>query len=339
MTNSEIVQQMFQAFARGDDKAFHEAANNYISEEKRKNHHVLARELERVLMRANGSAGFAPRQLDLVNYERVPHDKNRAADLVELREAEQDLEELILADDTRSALERVTEENRHSDRLRSHGLRPATKLLFYGPPGCGKTVAAEAFAKRLYFPFVLVRFDAVISSYLGDTAANLRQVFEFARRQPMVLFFDEFDAVGKRRDDADEHGELKRVVNSFLQMLDHFCGESVIIAATNHQGMLDTALWRRFDEIIAFERPDAAALEAVLRRNLRQQKLPARISLRAAAQELAETENCAHADAERVARDAIKAALLKQENSVSKSIFDEALSRTLERLKALKNFS
>ena len=338
MTNGEIILKMFQAFAKGDDKSFREAANDCIGEEKRKNHHVLARELERILMRANGSAGFASKLIEpwrLTNQS--PQDKNRSADLVEVREADQDLEELILLPGIYAELERICNENKRGEILRSHGIRPANKLLFYGPPGCGKTVTAEAIAKKLYLPLVLVRFDAVVSSYLGDTAANLRQVFEFARHQPMVLFFDEFDAIGKRRDDGSEHGELKRVVNSFLQMLDSFVGESLIIAATNHEGMLDPALWRRFDDIVAFARPDSVAIEKILHRNLRQRKLAPDINLQSAAKLLSKCQNSAHADAERVARDAIKATILQNDTVVSKANFEAALTRTLTRLSAVQN--
>ena len=336
MSNSQILQRMVGAFAKGDDAAFREAAIDTIEEEKRKNHHVLARELEKLLARANGSSGFGARSLDLVTRGNVglPQDKNRSVDLVEWIETERDFDELTLSPVTREALERIVEENRSGDVLRSHGLQPANKLLFYGPPGCGKTAAAEALATRLYFPLVLVRFDAVISSYLGDTAANLRQVFEFARRQPIVLFFDEFDAVGKRRDDGDEHGELKRVVNSFLQMLDLWRGESIVIAATNHEVMLDPALWRRFDEIVAFERPDADALEEVLRHNLRGQKFTSGVKVNEAALQLAEAPNRAHADAERVARDAIKSSILHRESPMGKATFRAALERTLARLNA-----
>lgn len=341
MSNGEILQKMIGAFVKGDDKAFREAALDSINEEKRKNHHVLARELEKTLARANGSAGFTSRSLDILPRSggSLPQDKNRVVDLVEVREADQEIEELVLSSTTHESLLRIIEENRKGELLRTHGMRPVNKLLFYGPPGCGKTTAAEAIAKKLYFPLVLVRFDAVISSYLGDTAANLRQVFEFARRQPMVLFFDEFDAVGKRRDDADEHGELKRVVNSFLQMLDSWSGESVVIAATNHEGMLDPALWRRFDEIVGFLRPDAILMEEVLLRKLRGQKLAPEVDLRAAAIRLSETQDSSHADAERVAYDAIKSAILKRESPLKQETFVDALERTVIRLAAVHNMS
>ena len=123
--------------------------------------------------------------------------------------------------------------------LCSHGVRSVGKMLFCGPPGCGKSIAAEAVAHAPYMPLATVRFDAVVSSYLGDTAANLRKVFDFPRTRPVVLVFDEFDAIGKHRTALDEHGELKRVVNSFLQLLDSFHADTLTIAATNHQELLE----------------------------------------------------------------------------------------------------
>ncbi len=152
----------------------------------------------------------------------LPRDKERGLSLVELRDPEWSINDLVLASDARELLGRVVEENRRSQLIRSYGLRPIRKVLFWGPPGCGKTIAAEAIAKELYLPLAVVRFDAVISSYLGETSANLRKVFDFARQRAMVVLFDEFDAIGKMREDRDEHGELKRVVNAFLQMMDGF---------------------------------------------------------------------------------------------------------------------
>src|SRR5262249_4991728 len=139
-----------------------------------------------------------------------------------------------------------------------------------GPPGCGKSVVAEGLAHDLYLPLATVRFDAVVSSYLGETGANLRKVFDFARGRPVVLLFDEFDAIGKHRTALDEHGELKRVVTSFLQLLDSFHAETLTIAATNHQGLLDPALWRRFDEILYFPPPNSEETESLLCRHFQQ---------------------------------------------------------------------
>ncbi|MHB1956694.1 MAG: AAA family ATPase, partial [Sulfobacillus sp.] len=155
------------------------------------------------------------------------------------------------------------------DVLSSYGLRPLNRLLFCGPPGCGKTLTAEVIALELSLELVIVRFDAVVSSFLGETAANLRKVFDFLSEGHFVALFDEFDAIGKERDDAAEHGELKRVVNSVLQMMDSYRGNSLFIAATNHERMLDRAVWRRFDEVLMFEKPTFEQIRALFLIKLR----------------------------------------------------------------------
>ena len=184
----------------------------------------------------------------------------------------------VLTPAVRAAINRVVNERRKAEVLRSHGVKPIGKLLFCGPPGCGKSVVAEALAHELYLPLATVRFDAVVSSYLGGNV-QLRKVFEFARTRPMVLLFDEFDAIGKHRTAMDEHGELKRIVNSFLQLLDSFHSETMTIAATNHQGLLDPALWRRFDDILFFDPPSESDISALLSRHFRQLPLAKPIRL------------------------------------------------------------
>ena len=237
----------------------------------------------------------------------LPRDKERGTVLVEVMEPKRTLDSLVLAENIRATLDGIVRENRQGDVLRSYGLRPASKILFCGPPGCGKTVAAESLAQALYLPLVLVRFDAIVSSYLGETAANLCKVFEFVRTRPMVALFDEFDAIGKSRTAEEEHGELKRVVNSFLQMLDRFRGETLLVAATNHQGLLDSALWRRFDEIVFFDRPDVGAIREVLVRNTLQVGLEQGVDIESLSRDLC---GMSHADIERVALDAAKASIL-----------------------------
>jgi SpoVK/Ycf46/Vps4 family AAA+-type ATPase len=189
-------------------------------------------------------------------------------------------------------------------------------------------MAAEALAKELYLPLVLVRFDAVISSYLGETAANLRRVFDFANSRPMVILFDEFDAIGKKRDDVEEHGELKRVVNAFLQMLDSFRGPAITIAATNHEKLLDSALWRRFDEVVMFQPPNEPEIAELLERYLRQIGTEG-VDLAASASTLL---GSSHADVKRVAEDAIKFCLLSDSRRVNEGLLNRAINLQKERL-------
>ncbi len=191
-------------------------------------------------------------------------------------------------------------------------------------------MAAEAVAKEVYLPLAVVRFDAVISSYLGETAANLRKVFEFARSRPMVMLFDEFDAIGKRRTDPDEHGEIKRVVNSFLQMLDGFHAETLTIAATNHQGLLDPALWRRFDEIVFFPLPTVSEIERLLIDRLKQVKVSPAVGLTAIARSLV---GRSHGDVERLAIEMIKRVILREREEIDLQITSEVLEEERTRTK------
>ena len=330
-TTGESIRKLLLAHYRGDEEAFRSAINEHISEERRKNHHVVARDLERLLGNFNITS-YSPDALTLlgVSSHNLPHDKERGLMLVEVSEAQRGLDTLILTEGVRESFRRIISENRQADLLRSHGLKPIGKVLLCGPPGCGKTVAAEAVAKELYLPLVLVRFDAIVSSFLGETAANLRKVFDFARTRPMVLLFDEFDAIGKKRTLEDEHGELKRVVNSFLQMLDAYRGEALIIAATNFQGLLDQALWRRFDDIIYFDKPTVAAIEELLIRSLRQTGIAPSIGLKHVAKCLV---GMSHADVERIANDAIKDAILENYSRIEPDVLESAVQRQLSRIR------
>lgn len=149
---------------------------------------------------------------------------------------------------------------KNADKLNYLGINVSNTLLLYGPPGCGKSKCAYLIAKKLNLPLVIARLDSIISSYLGTTAKNIRSLFEFVQKIPCVLFLDEFDAIAKARDDNNELGELKRVVNSLLQNVDSMSKDSLLLAATNHQQLLDSAVWRRFDYKLEIELPDKEAI-------------------------------------------------------------------------------
>jgi len=329
-TAAEAIRKLLLAHYKGDEAGVRAAARDFVEKERRLNHHVLADELERILLDANG---FPSSRKDLLSpllagNGNLPRDKERNALLIELIEPRRELDNLVLSPGVRQTLDRVVLERRRSDLLGSFGMRPAGKVLFCGPPGCGKSVAAEALARELYLPLATVRFDAVVSSYLGETAANLRKVFEFDRSRPMVLLFDEFDAIGKERTAVDEHGELKRVVNSFLQLLDGFHAETLTITATNHQGMLDPALWRRFDEIVLFPRPTRDEIKELFGMHFRQRPLDLSVVLEQVAVSI---EGFSHADVERVALDALKHTILEGQDRVGADVIRAAVDRQRDR--------
>lgn len=164
---------------------------------------------------------------------------------------------IILSKSIQDMLDDFQNTIKSKNKMMSLGLEFRTTLLLYGPPGCGKTSAARYLASELKLPLITARFDTLISSLLGNTAKNIHRIFEYAKKQPCILFLDEFDAIAKARDDSHEMGELKRVVNSLLQNIDDFSQEGILIAATNHADMLDTAVWRRFQTVIEMSEPGA----------------------------------------------------------------------------------
>ena len=203
-------------------------------------------------------------------------------------------------------------------------MKPAGKVIFFGPPGCGKTLAAEVVAFELDRPLAVVRLDALVSSFLGETAANLRKVFDFIAQHPFVVLFDEFDAIGKERDSGSDHGELRRVVNAVLQMMDSYEGSSLILAATNHEQILDSAIWRRFDESIEFPLPDENQLKAILHLKLRGIRRQFEIDDEEVLKDL---KGKSGADVERVIRRAAKRMILREQEFLTIKELKSALAR------------
>jgi SpoVK/Ycf46/Vps4 family AAA+-type ATPase len=185
--------------------------------------------------------------------------------IIEL-EARTRLEDLLLPLPVRESGRQLVEEHRRADVLRAHGYEPRHRILLSGPPGNGKTSYAEGIAEALGLPFFVVRYDALIGSYLGETNARLRRLFDYIRTQPSVLFFDEFDAIGKERGDTHETGEIKRVVSFLLMQLDQLPSYVIVVAASNHAELLDRAVWRRFQLRLGFPAPDRRHIEVFLDR-------------------------------------------------------------------------
>jgi SpoVK/Ycf46/Vps4 family AAA+-type ATPase len=330
MARSDLLKKLFRSYKGRNDPAFLDAAREIIDDERKKQHISLANELQRILDNGIGTSPATPDRA--LGFEPLPKDADRGAPLLEIRHPDRYLQDLVLADAQRAIVLRVIEEFRQWEVLEAHSLRPSHKLLFCGPPGCGKTVTAEVLSRELGVPLLVVRFDAVVSSLLGETAANLRKVFDYAARGVWVMLFDEFDAIGRSRDDATEHGELKRVINAFLQMLDRFSGRSLVVAATNFEQALDPALWRRFDEIVRFERPDRAQIEQLLAKNLARVHLAAGL-LRGAVERL---DGMSHAEVERVCLDVLRQAALRGGRAVGPEELELAVQRQEYRQQALQ---
>lgn len=232
-------------------------------------------------------------------------------------------EQLFFRPETQNALDRVVLEHRSCQQLAQGGLHPKRKLLFWGPPGCGKTAAARLLAVELGLPCGVVRLSSLITSYVGETASNVQKVFAVADSRPMVLLFDEADAVAKARGDRNDVGELRRVVNSLLQALDYFAPkESIVVLASNHSHTFDPAIWRRFDDVIEFPRPGQKEREAQLRFLTGGLRIHGELS--AAARKLTA---CSYADIERAVQEVAKTKLLTRASTTSiNEIVQECIS-------------
>lgn len=314
---------MFRAFHTRDELAFRRAAAEIIEEEKSKHHHALARDLQSLLAVGGSSIDTAA----TVILPDPPMDREGEWPLADLRHPERLIDDLVLNARLGDSLYGVSAEVKQWANLSSAGIPKRQKFLFTGPPGCGKTTAAEGVAAELGWPFLLVRLDAVVSSYLGETASNLRRIFEYANKAPLVVLFDEFDALGRSRSDTSEHGEMKRVVTSFLQMTDRYSGPSLILAATNHAELLDSALWRRFDEVLVFKLPTVHEIRRLLRIRLRSVK-HANLDIEAMASSL---RGLPHAAVEKFVWDARRNAILGGRSELSAVDIESALSAVRNR--------
>lgn len=309
----ELMKKLLASYGR--DEEFRAVAEQIIEEEEGKNNRVLARTLRRTLEHGPARSD-KPRPLaPLIPF---PH---AASDFVERVEPEHTKADLILSPRNTGVFAGLIQEYRRADDIRRHGLPVRSKLLFCGPPGCGKTLCAEVFAAELGLPLFVVKLDSLISSYLGETAGNVRKIFEFAQKQPCVLFLDEFDALARSRDDSGEHNELRRVVNSLLLFIDRIQPRGFLVAATNLDQSLDPAIWRRFDEVVWFDKPDRRMAERYLAMKFKNVGVAFEPTAMAAS-----VDGFSYAEIERVCIQAIKAAVIERRKTTTVHDFREAVS-------------
>ncbi|WP_207683056.1 AAA family ATPase [Desulfonema magnum] len=327
MTNSELIRQLFLSFNSKDNEAFVQAAREYIERERRKKHTIVAKELEKALYQTTSASESRRRFRQSLP---IPRDTEKGFPLLEIQYFEHDLDSLILSQETKARLERIIREFKDADILATYNLAYKKKVLLCGKPGTGKTFSAQIISSVLNIPLVYIRFDAIISSYLGETAGNLRKVFDFIENDTWIVLFDEFDIIAKNRDDSHEHGEIKRVVNNFLQMLDNFKGDSILFAATNHQNMLDSAIWRRFDAVIDYELPDEATRKHLFERYLRPIRRDQKIDISKAAKD---SQGLSPADIKMIAAEAMKTVIIDSRNTLSMNDLETEIKQFVRREK------
>ena len=258
MARADLLIDLVDAERRGDRARFRSVVEAVIADERAKSHHIVADRLAALLTPVNAAGGLEKRRRGDTT---VPSDG-----LVHEISPKRRLSDLTLAGPVVSAVRELVEEQRRADLLRSHNIEPIHRVLLAGPPGNGKTSLAEAVAAETMLPLFVARYEGIVSSFLGESAARLDAVFELARSRRCVLFFDEFDTVAKERADEHETGEIKRVVSTLLLQIDRLPAHVVVVVATNHSELLDRAAWRRFQLRLRIDAPTRAAATEFLSR-------------------------------------------------------------------------
>lgn len=257
MARADLILDLIKNSFAGNKYQFKKVVEAMIAEERSKQHLQLADKLQSELdaMLRSADKDLQSRNVTATAVSPVV---NNFLQEVPVRKS---FDDLVLPNDVKKIVSQLIEEQIRADLLRSYALEPRHKIMLAGKPGTGKTSLAEAIAERLMVPMYLVRYDALIGSYLGETAMRLRQLFDFASTRKCVLFFDEFDTIGKERGDSHELGEIKRVVSSLLLMTDSLPSYTVVIGASNHPELLDRAIWRRFQLKVELPMPDKADIK------------------------------------------------------------------------------
>lgn len=258
--SADHIKALVKSHSSGDDEGFYAVAMQVAAKAARQGHHKLAADLKQLVdaaRRHDAGTVVTP----------IARPRGELADLVVASFPKVRMRDLIVPDNLRSRLEQVIAEQRQRHALMEQGFNPTHRLLLEGPPGTGKTMTAAVLAHELDLPLLTIRLDSVFSKYMGETGSKLRTVFDAAAAQRAVYLFDEFDALGGDRAGNDV-GEARRILNSFLVFLEHAGAESLVIASTNHRAILDRALFRRFDMVITYARPDPDQAIAVLKARL-----------------------------------------------------------------------
>ncbi len=332
---AELLKRFFRAIASSDQRAIEKLTCLVIEDERRKGHKLLADQLENISKKSQNSKPTPSRKPEsfasetnpsvpdnLKSLSELPSSKRFNIPLVTVIPREKLRHHMVLPENIEKRFRRIEREYAARDRLAHYGLCYRQKILLYGSPGCGKTLGAERLAWNTGLPLIKVRFDAMVSSFLGETASNLRLVFEDAAKNPCLLFLDECDSIAKSREDHQEVGEIKRVVNTFLQILEEYQPPSgLLVAATNLNKSLDTALWRRFDDSIEVPKPGEKELEFILKETLSAIEVGT-INWSTIIQQM---KGFSAAQAVRVAQDAAKRAILEREELVIQEHLEEAL--------------
>lgn len=318
MATASQLLSLVRSHASGDDERFLAVALQVAAEAARRNRTKFAEELRDLVAEARVKTSAIERTRDPIPLARP---RGELAGLVSVSYPKTTLSHLVLKPELHQRLARIVKEHRHRQRLAEHGLKPRRKFLLFGPPGSGKTMTAAALAGELSLPLFSLLLDGIITRYMGETAAKLRLVFDAMVNTRGVYLFDEVDALASKRMAANDVGEARRVLNSFLQFLEEDRSDSLVLAATNHPQLLDNAIFRRFDGALEYALPDAAMVRPVIENNLHTFEMAA-VDW---SEVVAAAEGLSQAELARAAEDAAREAVLDNSGLVTTALLVQAL--------------
>jgi len=318
VATGEQLKALVKSYIDGDEERFFTLALQVAAHEARRGHGKLAQEIRALIDRARAAASHAESTKKPMP---IVHPRGELAGLFSASYPKLRLSDMVLDEPTQARLARIVREQRARHKLRSFSLEPWRKLLLIGPPGTGKTMTAGALAGELQLPLFIIRLDSLITKFMGETAAKLRLVFEAMTSSRGVYLFDEFDSIGAQRALPNEVGEIRRVLNSFLQFIEADNAYSLVIAATNHPELLDHALFRRFDDVIEYQMPTHELVTEVLQTKL----ASAKKNWKDWTQLAAESQNMTYADIVRACEDAIKHSVITDQDVLTERDVIDAL--------------
>lgn len=324
MATAEQIKALIKSHLTGDEEQFRTVALQVAAHAARHGHGQVATELKGLLDAARTAQRTA-------TPTPIVTPKGELSGLLAVSYPKTRLGDMVLSEEIDAQLRRLLREQRSRQKLEAHGLAPRRKLLLVGPPGSGKTMTASAIAGELHLPLYVIVFDSLITKFMGETAAKLRLVFDAMKHQRGVYLFDEFDAIGAHRSSPNDVGEIRRVLNSFLQFLEQDASPSLVLAATNHPEALDRALFRRFDDVIQYALPPRALVERAVRNRLASFDLSAIVWDEVAAA----AEGLSYADLAQAADAAAKQAVLDDAEQLDTSELVKALEERRVRHQAL----
>lgn len=316
MATSQQLKALLRSHIEGDDAQFYSVAMQLAAHEAKSGHGQLAVEIRDLIDQAKKN-----RHKQELSVVPLVKPKGELSELLTVSYPKQRFSDIILSTPIRDRLERLIKEHRQTHKLRANNLSPRKKLLLVGPPGTGKTMTASVLAGELGLPLFVVRLDGLMTKFMGETAAKLRLIFDAIQQSRGVYLFDEFDSIGSHRGIGNDVGEIRRVLNSFLVMLEEDKSDSLLIAATNHIDLLDHALFRRFDDVIEYTLPTEKEVVTIIKN-----RLAPTAKGRFSWKQLTETaKNLSFSEITRACDDAIKDSLINEKEKISQADLLKAL--------------